>query len=173
MHGTRGRAATVMLARIGVDVVIAYAVFIVIALFVSLLSAAGAKDFPITLADLLSGHAGFATLGDSSIRGVILVLVAAASMAVPVLWRHKLAPLAFMVPLFLTLYGFSPLYRQHRARQEAIDALGEFGQIMEQVPEQISGSLGGPFDSLGMGAYLLFAVAVYLAIKGVMRAFGR
>ena len=81
----------------------------------------------------------------------------------------QLAPLAFAVPLLFTIMGFWPLYEQHREQQAAMEAMGEFGQMMGQMAEQMGAETGGPFSSLGIAAWLLFATVVYLAFKGVMR----
>ena len=73
-----------------------------------------------------------AALGSGSGKGVFLVLLATATIAVPYFWKHKLAPLAFAVPLLFTACGFWPLYKQHSAEHEAMEAIGEFGQMMGQ-----------------------------------------
>ena len=160
------------LAAVGADVSIAYGLFIVIAIFVSLISAAGPYQIKIMLTDLLSGDMASAALGGVNGKGLLLVLLATATIAVPHFWRHRLAPLAFVVPLLFTFVGFWPLYKQHRAQQEAIDAMGEFGQMMGQMDEQV-GANNGPFDSLGIGAWLLFATVIFLAFKGLMRYLAR
>lgn len=161
-----------MLTKVGVDVAIAYAVFAALGLFVSLMSSSGAVDVSVTLADLLSGHTGIETLTASSGPGIVLVLLATATVGVPYVWQHRRAALAFIVPLVVTLSGLWPLYEQRRARQDAIEALGELGRMMEPVAERMGEWAGSPLDDLGAGAYVLFATAVYLAVRGVMRAFG-
>jgi hypothetical protein len=118
------------------------------------------------LTDLLSGDMARAALGGGNGKGLFLVLLATATIAVPYFWKHKVAPLAFIVPLLFTFTGFWPLYKQHRAQQEAIDAMGEFGQMMGQMGEQM-GANTGPFDSLGIGAWLLFATVIFLAFQGL------
>ena len=42
--------------------------------------------------------------------------------------------------------------------------------MMGPTAEQIAGSVGGPLDSLGIGAWLLFATVIFLAFKGVTRS---
>lgn len=165
--------ARTILTVVGRDIAIAYGVFALLALFVSVVSISGIVDISVTLADLLSGHTGLATLTGSSGKGTLLVLIAAATVAVPYFWPHKLAPLAFALPLVFTLYGFWPLYEQQRAEREAMEAMGELGAMMGEMADQMGGSIGGPLDNLAVGAYLLFATVVYLAVRGVMRAFGR
>jgi len=160
------------LAAVGADVSIGYGLFIVIAIFVSLISAAGPYQIKIMLTDLLSGDMASAALGGVNGKGLLLVLLATATIAVPYFWRRRLAPLAFVVPLLFTFVGFWPLYKQHRAQQEAMDALGEFGPAMGQLGQQM-GAGSGPFDSFGIGAWLLFATVIFLAIKGVMRCLAR
>ena len=122
--------------------------------------------------DLLSGDMARAALGGGNGKGLFLVLLATATIAVPYFWKHRLAPLAFVVPLLFTFVGFWPLYKQHRAQQEAIEAMGEFGPMMGQMGQQM-GASNGPFDSLGIGAWLLFATVIFLAFKGVMRCLAR
>ncbi len=170
--GEGSKYARAIFENVGKDVAIAYGVFLILALVVSLISAGGFDDDSITLADLLSGKLARAALGGGSGKGTLLVLVATATMAVPYLWKHRFAPCAFAAPLLFTIIGFWPLYKQHRAQQEAIEAMGDFGQMMGQMAEQMVGA-SGPFDSLGVGAYLLFATVTYLAFKGVMRFLAR
>ncbi len=43
------------------------------------------------------------------------MLLATATIAVPYFWKHRLAPLAFAVPLLVTAMAFWPLYKQHNA----------------------------------------------------------
>ena len=170
MTGEGGKYAKAIFANVGKDVAIGYGLFFFIAVFVRLISANGYIDIKITLARLLSGDLARVALGGGSGKGVLLVLLATATIAVPYFLKHKIAPLAFAVPLLFTFFGFWPLYKQQRAQQEAMEAMGrEFGQMTEQM----GGSTGGPLDSLGIGAWLLFATVIFLAFKGVMRFFAR
>ena len=166
-----GRQAMAILAATGRDVSVAYGVFLYLAFFVSVISTARIGNDSTTLADLLSGDIGRG-LTDSSGEGAMLILMATTTIAVPWFWKHRLATLAFTVPLVLTLRAFWPLYEQHRARQEAVQALSELGRELGQMAEQMAGSLR-PFDSLGVCTYLLFATVIYLAVRGVMRALAR
>lgn len=159
-------------AMTGKDIAIAYGVFLVAALLFSVISGGGMIDISITLADLLSGNLS-AMLGGGSGKGVFLVLLATATIAVPYFWKHRFAPLAFIVPLLFTLYAFWPIYRQHREQQQAREAMGEFGQMIGQVAQQMSANSGGLFENIGFGAYVVFAAAAYLACKGVVRFLGR
>jgi len=173
MTSEGSKYAKAIFENVGRDVAIAYGVFFIIAMFVSLISAGGFVDFKITLADLLSGDIARAAISGSSGKGTLLVLLATVTIAVPYFWKHKFAPLAFTVPLLFTILGFWPVYKQHRAQQQAMEAMGEFGQMMGQMGQQMGGSTAGPIDSLGIGAWLLFAVVIFLAFRGVMRFLGR
>ncbi|MGH8131153.1 MAG: hypothetical protein ACRES3_09910 [Steroidobacteraceae bacterium] len=164
----RSKLAKVVLENFGIDVTIAYGVFLILALFVNLFATGGFITEPRTLVDLLSVNRDFTGAESASGKGTILVLVATASIAIPYFWKHRFAPLAFAVPLLFTIYAFWPLYEQHRAQQQAMEAMGD---LMGQLPEQMSG--GGPFDSFGVAAYLLFATVIYLAFKGVMHSLAR
>ena len=164
------RAARAIAAAASLDVAIAYGAFLLLALVPSLIAADGILDFRITLADLLGGNAAPAVTTGGGMRGAFLVLLATATVAVPILWKHRLAPLAFAVPLLVTGIGLWPLYKQHRAEQEAFEALAEFGLNPGQLVEQMDASIRGPLDHLALGAWLLFAVVIYLAIRGAMRA---
>jgi hypothetical protein len=127
----------------------------------------------MTLANLLGGDIARAAIGGGRGTGFFLVLLTTATIALPYFLKHKLAPLAYAVPLLVTIYGFSPLYEQHRAEQQAIEALDEFGPMTGQTVEQIADSVGGPLDSLGIGAWLLFATVIFLAFRGVARSLAR
>ncbi len=170
MKGEIRNAWKAVLAGAGLDVVIGYGAFLVIALFVSLVGAGGFMDAKLTLADLLSGDVGRAALGEGSAKGVLLVLLATATVVVPALWRNRFAPLAFAVPLFATAIAFRPLWAQQRAQREALEGLGEFGLEAGRMIEQI-GAPSGPLDALGIGAWLLAATAIFLALRGVYRVF--
>jgi hypothetical protein len=161
-----------ILRSAGIDVTLAYGAFLVIALFVSLFGAGGFMDAKLTLADLLSGDLASAALGAGSGRGMMLVLAATASVVVPVLWKHRLAPLAFSVPLLFTAAAFWPVYQQHRAQQAALAGLGELGIAAARLAEQ-AGMRPGPLDALGIGAWLLFATVIFLALRGIARVFAR
>lgn len=161
------------LALIGLDVAIGYGVFAVIGLFVTLLPAGGFLAVEATLADLLSGDLAQAVLGEGSGRGAFLVLLATATIAVPVFWRHRFAKLAYVVPLLITLAAFWPLYVQQRRQQEAIRAMGELGQGLGELAQQMNAQIAGPLANLQLAAWLLFATVLYLAFKGIARALAR
>jgi hypothetical protein len=170
--GEGGKYAKAILADVGRDVAIGYVAFFVIAMFVSLITTNGYVDVKVTLADLLSGDMARAALGGGSGKGVLLVLLATATIAVPYFWKHRLAPLAFSVPLLFTAMAFWPLYRQQRQQQDAMEAMGEFGQAMSQMAEQM-GAQTSAFDAIGIGAWLLVATVIFLAFKGITRFLAR
>ena len=173
MTGEGRRYAKAIFADVGRDVAIGYGVFLFLALFVSLISGNGFIEVRVTLADLLSGDTARALFGEGSGRGVLLVLLATATIAVPYLWKHKLAPLAFAVPLLFTAKAFWPLYQQHRREREALEAMGELSRAMGELAERMSADAGGPLSNLGIAAWLLFATVIFLAIRGVMRTLAR
>ena len=165
------RHARAIFADVGKDVAIGYGVFLFVALFVSLVATDGFIDVKVTLADLLSGDMARAALGGGSGRGVLLVLLATATIAVPYLWKRRLAPLAFAVPLLLTARALWPLYEQHQQQQEALRAMGEFGQAMTGMAGQMGAE--SAFDVIGVGAWLLVATVIFLAFKGIARCLAR
>ena len=153
---------------VGKDIVIAYAVFLIAALFLSFVSAGGLFDVDFQLTSLLSE--GMGAMGEG--RGIFLVMLATATIALPFLWPSKFAPLAFIVPLIVTIMALWPLYEQHREQQQAMAAMGEFGPLFEEMAGQMDGG-GGLLDSLGPGAWVVIASALYLAVRGVMKFLSR
>lgn len=169
MTGKGGEMAKAVYANVGMDVAIAYGVFLIAGLFFSVIGSAGIIGVSLKLTNLLSEGMGIMGSG----RGMFLVLLATATIAVPYFWKHKFAPLAFVVPLLITLMAFLPLYQQHRQQQQAMEAMGEFGRMFGQMAEQMGAPGGGAFSNLGFGAYLIFAAVLYLAYKGVLKFLGR
>jgi hypothetical protein len=151
MTGKGEVVAKALIAGVGMDIAIAYGVFLMAALVLNFVSGAGMIGINLKLTDLLSESMGVLGRG----RGIFLVLLATATIAVPFLWKHKLALLAFALPLVITIMGFWPLYEDQRQQQHAVEAMSEFG------------------DHLGLGAYVAFASAIYLAFRGVMKFLGR
>jgi len=172
MTGEGRKYAKAVFADVGKDVAIGYGAFLVIALFVNLVSAAGGVGVHFTLVDLLSGDIAHAALGGGSGRGVLLVLLATASMAAPYFWKHRLAPLAFAVPLVVTAAALWPIYREHSRQRAAVEAMDEFGDAMSRMADQLEGQAGA-FDTIGTGAWLLVAIVIFLAFKGVVRFLAR
>ena len=138
-----------MIENVGIDVAIGYGLFLFVAVFVSVISTAGFIDIKLTLADLLGGDMAHAAVADGSGRGIFLVLLATATIAVPHFWKHKLASLAYAVPLLVTAFGFWPLYEQHNAEHEAIAALGELGRMTGQSAESWSTAPAGRSTTSG------------------------
>ncbi len=168
MTGKGGEMAKAVYANVGKDVAIAYGVFLVAALFLSVLSAGGMIGISLKLTNLLSDNMGMMGNG----KGTFLVLLATATIAVPYFWKHKFAPLAFFGPALVTLMGFYPLWEQHRQAKAQMDAMGEFGQMMGQMAQQMGAGPTG-MGSLGIGAWVIFAACAYLGFKGVMRFLSR
>jgi hypothetical protein len=169
LTGQGGKIAKAVFENVGKDVAIAYGVFFVAAFFLNVISSAGMLGIELKMSNLLSSNMGITGTG----QGVFLILLATATIAVPYFWKHRFAPLAFVVPLLITLKGFWPMYQQYRESQKAMEAMGEFGQMMGQMQEQMTGNSGGMFDNLGFGTYVIIAAAGYLAFKGVVRFLGR
>lgn len=174
MTGKGGEVAKAVFANVGKDVAIAYGVFLVAALFLNVIGSAGILGIELKMSNLLSSNMGITGTG----QGVFLILLATATIAVPYFWKHKFAPLAFLVPLLVTLKGFWPMWQQYREAKRAQAAMDEemrqlaeaFGQMAQQMG--VGGGDSG-FGSLGLGAYLIIAAALYLAYKGVMRFLSR
>lgn len=155
-------------ASVGYDVVIAYGAFLIAALFLTFVSAGGLLDVDFQLTSLLSE--GMGVMGEG--RGIFLVMLATATIAVPFFWKSKFAPLAFTVPLVVTIIALWPLYEQHREQQQAMAAMGAFGPLFEEMAGQMGGG-GGMLDNLGPGAWIVTASALYLAVRGVMKFLSR
>lgn len=165
--------ARAFLAAVGPDVAAGYGLFAVIGLFAGLASAGGFAQADTTLADLLSGEPLWGLAADGNLRGTALVLLAAATVFIPHAWKHRLAPTAFLAPLFVTAAAFWPLYVQHRRQQQAVQALGELSGALGELAERMSGGPGDPLANLGAPAWVLFAVVLYLAFRSVARLFAR
>jgi len=169
LTGQGGKVAQAVFENVGKDVAIAYGVFLIAALFLSVISMGGMIGIELKLSNLLSSNMGIGGTG----QGTFLILLATATIAVPYFWKHKFAPLAFVVPLLVTLKALWPMYQQHREQQKAMEAMGEFGQMMGQMAQQMTGNSGGIFENLGIGFYVILAAAAYLAFKGIVRFLGR
>jgi hypothetical protein len=174
MTGKGGEMAKAVFANVGKDVAIAYGVFLVAALFLNVIASAGILGIELKLSNLLSSNMGITGTG----QGVFLILLATATIAVPYFWKHKFAPLAFLVPLLVTLKGFWPMWQQYREAKRLEAQMAEearqFAEALGQMASQMGMSGGDSgFGSLGFGAYLIIAAALYLAFKGVTRFLGR
>ena len=167
MTGKGGEVAKAVYANVGKDVAIAYGVFLVAALFLSVISA-GMLGISFKLTNLLSDNMGMMGNG----KGTFLVLLATATIAVPYFWKHKFAPLAFLGPALVTLMAFYPLWEQHQQQKKQMEAMGELGQAFGQMAQQMGGG-GGGIGDLGIGAWVIIAASAYLAFKGIVRFLGR
>lgn len=185
--GGRGSAiAKAVLGDVGKEVVVAYAAFALLALFAGMF-VAHALSQPITLADALSGN--FQRQVDLQIRrgsdqGVLLVLLATATVAVPYFWKHRLAPLAFCIPLAISGYGIWTV-RNHLALARGMieselakltaseNGLLQFGvtPAVKEVQELLQKAEEA--SQLGLWGWVLLAVTAFLAFKGVARFLSR
>jgi hypothetical protein len=158
--GSRGTAvALAIYGDVGKGIAIAYGLFAVSALFlpfVSLRNLFGIEGGSIALPGVLSGleNSGY-------VSGLFVLLLALATIAVPLFWRNRYAPLAFCAPLLITLYADFELYRIYASLRDQLSPW--FGAARDQLAEGIT-----PFR-LGIGAYLTFIIAAYLAFRGVRR----
>ena len=164
MTGKGSEVAKAVYANVGKDVAIAYGVFLFAALFLSVIGA-NMLGLSLKLTNLLSDNMGMMGNG----KGTFLVLLATATIAVPYFWKHKFAPLAFLGPALATIMAFWPLWQQHHQQQKQMEAMGELGQALGQMAQQMGGGIG----DLGIGAWVIIAASAYLAFKGVMRFLSR
>lgn len=169
LTGQGSKVAKAVFENVGKDVAIAYGVFLIAALFLSVISAGGIIGINFKLTNLLSDNMGMMGNG----KGTFLVLLATATIAVPYFWKHKFAPLAFLGPALVTLMAFWPLYQQYREQQRQMAAVAgdEFGRMMSQMSQQMGGGMG--MGDFGFGAWIVIAASAYLAFKGVMRFLSR
>lgn len=184
--GKGGAIASAILSNVGKDVAIAYAAFAFLAFFVGIF-VAHALSQPMTLAEILGGdyHRRIDLVANrGSGRGVLVVLVVLATIAVPYFWKHRLAPLAFSVPLVATAYAIWSVHRQLDLAKEMVAAeiakisgnANPFYQLGTSAEQQQAEALlkqAEDATSLGIGGWLLLAIAGYLAVKGIMRVMAR
>lgn len=97
-----------------------------LAKFPSVISAGGIIGIEFKLTNLLNYDMGMMGNG----KGIFLVLLAAATIAVPYFWKHRFAPLAFLAPLLVTVMAFWPLYKQYQEQQRQMAAMGELGRML-------------------------------------------
>jgi hypothetical protein len=174
------KVARGVLDNVGKDVAVSYGVFAVFALFFNMLSGKGMfASLAITLPGLLNGVEGMIRQGagfSSGGTGLLLVLLAIASVSVPYFWKHKYAPLAFFFPLVVTLYADLQLYRAYSAVKEQFAELNQLGSTLGSMfgSNTFSGkstpqiSVDIPVE-LGIGAYVCLAAAAYIAFRGFRR----
>ncbi|MGH7727556.1 MAG: hypothetical protein ACREM2_02025 [Vulcanimicrobiaceae bacterium] len=88
--------------------------------------------------------------------GLLLVLIALASIVIPYFWKSRYAPLAYCLPLLVTLYADLGAYNAFSALKAEVGDLSSGGDAP---------SVGAVF-SLGLGAYATLLIAAYLAWRG-------
>ncbi len=164
------KVAKAVYENVGKDVAIAYGVFAVAALFLKFVTVKGMlanSDFSIKLAAVINGTLKSPLLLSNGGGGLFWVLVAIVTIAVPYFWKHKYAPLAFCVPLLVTLYGCLQWYHEYSAAQAQIK------QVRAAMGREAAQYMGAASDAmpyaLSIGAYVCLAAGAYLAYRGIMR----
>lgn len=171
-----GKAAEIgqaVLRTVGNRVAIAYGVFAISALFLDFVSVHGlVAAASYSLSDTISVLSG----GGSG--GMLLVLLALATIVVPYFLKHKYAVLSLCLPLVVTLYGGFKYYQLSSTVNSQIEKMNS--AVNSQI-EQLGSMLGNashaagamkgaavslPY-SLGIGAYLAFAAAAFIAFFGI------
>ncbi len=142
-------------ARAGRSVTIAYGLFALCALFADTI-----RNIPVTLAGLINGFSlGNVIFGEGFGNGgfgLFLVLVAILSITTPVFWNQRIAWLAYLAPLVVTLMGWYNL-------------LSEFHAISRYVgffDHQYNAHLA---RLITLWLYLTLLAGLYLAGVGVLR----
>ena len=116
---------------------------------------------------------GVAAMGGGS-AGIYGLLCFAALLAVllPYVWKHPRAGYAMASPLVLLLLvlliSWMKMNEQFEAGQQAAGAFGgaEYQQMAKQMADQAAAEMRKAI-SIGFGAYLAFAGAIYLAWRGI------
>ena len=116
---------------------------------------------------------GVAAMGGGS-AGIYGLLCFAALLAVllPYVWKHPRAGYAMASPLVLMLLvlliSWMKMNEQFEAGQQAAGAFGgaEYQQMAKQMADQAAAEMRKAI-SIGFGAYLAFAGAIYLAWRGI------
>lgn len=148
------------MARLGKAVVGAYLLFAVAALFlpyVEFKNFMGSQSFTLSSLSDLGERIGL------SLGGGALVWFAIASVFVPLLWHHRAAWLALLLPLVATL---KPAWDAQRAASQLADASGGlvgagFASAMAEEMAQMM--------SLGLGAYVCGLVGLVLSGVAALR----
>lgn len=151
----------------GKSIVIAYGVFAVAAIFLNLVTVSGSG---CSLSCSLNG--AFDNSGRSNdLFGWLLTLAAIASIAGPTLVKHKFAPLAYCLPLLVTLsanlkvYQFSSNLKKDQAFTN--DLIKQFGNSYgSEYAAQSEKALSEAFH-FGISGYVIPLVAIFLAYRGV------
>lgn len=160
--------------HVGNDIVGGYIIFAIIALTCNLFSGKGMFAMvSIKLTNLLSldvVNMNGGTLPSSF--GVILVLIATATIVVPFFWKHKYAPLAFCAPFAVVLIASYKVYAINSSIMETTKAF--MGDQMFRSMNQYASQHSKEFSKLGginysLFTYLLIAASIYLLVRGVMK----
>jgi hypothetical protein len=133
----------------------------------------------ITMPGLLGGLEGTinqAAGSSSGGGGLLLVCLAIASVSVPYFWKHKYAPLAFCLPLVITLYADIQLYRAYSAVKTQFASLGQLDSALSSMfaSNTVAGkavslpAVGIPL-ALGISAYVCLGASAYIAFQGYRR----
>jgi len=157
MSGDRAGA----LQFLGKPLLVAHGLFVFAALLLPFLSinplGLGGKSF--TLAGLAEASEAMGT----SVGGAVWVWLAILSIALPVFWRHRMAWLALLLPLFAAI---KPGIDLALATSKATSALGDSfeAQLQRQIVEQLIDAL-----QIGIGAWVCVLAALVVALIGIKR----
>lgn len=160
--GEGSKIAKGIFDSVGMDVAIAYGAFALVALFFAFMSGTGPyKSLSLGMAGTINASGGMTSPSNGGF-GLLVVLVSIATIVVPYFWKEKFAPLAFVVPLLVTLYAAFKVYQINAPIRDMAKQLGAMGGGYGRA-------LASSGFSLSIGAYLAIAIAVYLAYRGITR----
>jgi hypothetical protein len=146
---------------LGKPLLVAHGLFVFAALLLPFLTinplGLGGKSF--TLAGLAEASEAMGT----SVGGAVWVWLAILSIALPVFWRHRMAWLALLLPLFAAI---KPGIDLAFAASKATSALGNSfeAQLQRQIVEQLIDAL-----QVGFGAWVCVIAALAVALIGIKR----
>lgn len=162
MSGEGSKIAKGIFDDVGIDVAIAYGAFALVALFFTFMSGSGPlKSLAMGMPATLNASGGIASISNGGF-GLLLILLSVATIAVPYFWKNKFAPLAFAIPLLVTLYAAFKVYQLNAPIRDMTKQLGAMGGAYGKA-------LASSGFSLSVGGYLALAIGVYLAFRGVTR----
>lgn len=140
-----------IVARYGKAILVAYLLFLLGTLAFNAISVSMlGQDMGKSLFDISSAMSQFGSSGGGSIK--VLLLLAYASIATPLVWPDRRAWLALALPLLALLWAIFT----------AVHALNSLGGGMAQGMSD--------FFSIGFGFYLSLVAALALAVLGVKRS---
>lgn len=152
------RIAQATYQEAGRMVTVAYGLFALLALFADTV-----RNIPITLPGLVNGFSWGDLLYPDRLNGgfgLLLVLLAILSIAVPVFWRDARASLAYALPLVVTVIG---LYHLMTAISDVSSIAGSFdNRLSDSIREHA-------FQSITLWFWLMVLIAGYLAWVGFRR----